>query len=201
MKLKKYMKSVVHRKICLLVAMVSCSLIFARNSNDTLFPQNSLRLEIGGKSLLGPGVTFERAWRNKNKTKHPRAFNSVDATIGYAGYIFIIAGVGTNRNWYLGDRRKWRMSCGISVAALICPDPTPKEIREYYDSLESFGGEYINPIEPWLFGNISCRYTFKRMFAQASFTPVLYYDRAYNEGFISWPWGGLSVGIRLNSKA
>jgi hypothetical protein len=188
-----------YNTICLTLAMLMCSPLAAQGA-DPVLPQNSLRVEIAGKTILGVGFTFEHAWRNENKKRHPRAFNSVDATVGYAGYIFIITGVGINRNWYLGMRKKWIVSCGTTFAALICPDPTPKQMREYYDNAQIYSREYINPVEPWLLGNISCRYTFRRAFIQGSFTPVLFYDRAYNTGFNYGPLGGVSVGFNLKTR-
>jgi hypothetical protein len=175
--------------------MLMCSLLIARETDPEL-PQNSLRLEVGGKSL-GIGFTFERAWRNQNKTKHPLAFNSAEVNVGYAGSGFIITSAGINRNRYAGIKRSWVISCGLAGALRISTNPTPKEMRDYYDSTQIYSGQYINPIEPLLLGNVSCRYTFNRIFLQASFVPVLYYDRAYNRGFLFWPWGGLSVGINL----
>lgn len=188
-----------NRKICFLLATLVTTAALA-GSDDTLLPRNSLRLEIAGKSLAGAGFTFERAWRNENQAKHPRAFNSAEMTVGYAGYIFGIISVGVNRNWHLGVKRKWTLGCDLAVAALICPDPTSKAMRNYYDSAQIYSGEYINPVEPWLSGNVSCRYTFGRMFAQAAFTPVIAYDRAYNRGFFGGPWGGLSVGMQFRKK-
>jgi hypothetical protein len=185
-----------NKGICFLLAMLMCSALFAR-SNDPVFPQNSLRVEIGGKAILGAGITFERAWRNQNKTKYPRAFNSVDANVSYMYPDYIVTSVGINQNWYVGARKKWTISCGIALAGLICLDPTPKEVRAYYDSIQFYGGNYTNPIEPWLLGNVSCRYTFHKLFVQASVLPILYYDRAYNRGLGYGTWSGASVGINL----
>jgi hypothetical protein len=185
-------------KICLLFAVLTCTILSARST--PVLPQNSLRFEILGKSLWGAGFVFEKAWRNPTKTKHPRAFSSIDASIGYALIDYIVTGIGINRNWYLGGRKKWIMNCGISGAALICLNPTPKATRELYERTQFYGGWYVNPIEPWLLGHVSWRYTFRRTFVQASIMPLLHYDRAYNRGFILWPWAGASVGINLKSK-
>jgi hypothetical protein len=178
--------------------MLSSTAVFAGNGNDTLWPKHSLRLEIAGKALVGVGITYEFAWRNPKKTKHPRAFNSLEINASYPLIEEMITSAAINRNWYLGAKRKWTMTCGIGAAAMICFSPTPKELRQYYDEHPEYGrGRYVYPVEPWLLGNISCRYRFNRMFVQGSITPFLYYDRAYNYTFVGGPWAGVSVGIRL----
>jgi hypothetical protein len=168
----------------------------ARAQDHATLPFNSLRLEFAGKTVGGLGFTFEHAWQ-KQSTKHVRAFNSVEATVGYMGYVFMVASIGGNRNWYLGQRKRWTFNCGLAVGARICPDPTSKEIREYYDSTGIYSGEYLTPLQPWFFGNISCRYRFRRMFVQASFVPVLFYEKASRAGWTYGPWGGVSVGLRF----
>lgn len=188
-----------HMKASLWVILVLSSVVCTAKRNDTLM-QNSFRLEIAGKSLYGAGITFERGWRNEMNGKHSSAFNSIDVNAGYAGYKFIVTSIGINRNWYLSNDRKLFMGCGVAVALLICPDPTPKSLREFYDSINFYGDEYINPVEPWILGNIYMRYNFKRLFVQAGFLPQLFYDRAYNTGIHFGPWGGLSIGVNLKSK-
>lgn len=168
----------------------------ARAQDHATLPFNSLRLEFAGKAFGLIGLTFEHAWQKQN-AKHPRAFNSVEANISYVGFEFMMTSVGANRNWHLGERKKWTVNCGFAVGSRICLRPTPKAKREYYDSTGIYSGEYLTPLQLWLFGNVSCRYTFRRVFVQASFVPVLFYEKASRAGWTYGPWGGVSVGLRF----
>ncbi|MCX6310508.1 MAG: hypothetical protein NT084_02620 [Bacteroidetes bacterium] len=169
---------------------------FTKNSGDTLLTHNSIQLDIGG-TVMGIGISYEKALTKKNLYIHPKAFNSVDMTLSYGGYSYILTGIGFNRNWVATKSKRFYLNVGLNADALISLDPTPKALRQYYDSIHFYGGEYINPIEPYLFGNFGLKFFIHRFFIRANFTPLLFYDRVYKHRFYVVPWGGISFGLNF----
>jgi hypothetical protein len=166
------------------------------NSDDTLYPRNSIRVDVGGKALGGIGFAFERNLKKRHPEKHPRAFTSIEAGISYPIFYesALFSGIGINRNWFLGRRNKWVLNTGIYAGTLIAFNPTPKAIRQMYKDTKFYGGHIVPPVEPWIVGEIGIRYLLERWLFKISFTPVLYYN-SLTERFYTGPWAGASWGF------
>lgn len=190
------------RQFCFLICMLISVAGLSKNGHDTLLPKNSIRIDIAGTSFGGIGVVFEKNLAKKKPEKYQRAFTSVEVGISYpilVDYSYLMSGIGIRRNW-ISKNNRMIFYAGMYGCALICFDPTPKELRNYYDSIQFYGGNYVNPIEPLLFGELGMKYSFKRIYLSAIFTPILRYDRAYNTGLYAYPWGGIGIGFVLNKK-
>jgi len=171
---------------------------FSKNSGDTLLPKNSVRMDIAGKAFGGIGFVYERNLRKKYPEKYPRAYTSFETGISYPFVLedpYLMPGIGINRNWSLSHTNRIYLIAGLYGCALISLNPTPKAIREMYDSTHFYGGRYVNPVEPYLFGDIGIKIFFHHFFTKICFTPVLRYDRIIEDRFYVFPWGGVSIGI------
>ncbi len=171
---------------------------FSRNTGDTLLPRNSLCIGVAGRFVEGIGFNYEFILAKKKLNNYPKVFTSLEANLGYAGYIFVISGIGISRNWSLMKNHRMYFNVGVIGSGLIALPPTPKYIREMYKNTSNIPVEVLHPIEPWLFGNFGMRYFFHRYFIQLSFTPFLFYDRVYKHRFYESPWGEISFGINFN---
>lgn len=183
----------------MILALFLPTAMFARGGGDSLHTKNSLQFDVFGKAFVA-GFTYERNLNKAHPEKHARAFWSLNVSAAWPGYDDFLAGVGVNRNWFLTISRKLILSSGLTVAGLVNLHPTPKALRDYWDSIQYYGGNYVNPVEPWLIGDIAMKYIFKRMFVRTNFVAFLSYDRISDSGFHILPWGGISIGIFLNNK-
>lgn len=190
-------------KKLIVACVLICSSCFSQNAEDTLWSKNSIRFDVLGKTIGGVGIAFERNLEKRRPGKHPRAFTSIEGCIDYPvlfGYDYFMPGFGVRRNWSSRNKRMIFYT-GISAGAFICFSPTPKHVRNYYDSTHFYGGWYVNPVEPLLLGDAGMKYLFDHFYIAVSFTPVLGYDRAYDTGLYVYPWGGISFGFRFKKSS
>jgi hypothetical protein len=179
--------------------MLICNCCFSQNAEDTLWSKNSMRFDVAGKALAGIGVVFERNLAKKHPEKHSRAFTSVEAGISYQFFLEdprLFPGIGINRNWILGRNGKIILNAGVYGGPMISLDPTPKSVRQMYKDMNFYGGWVINPVEPWLIGDLGVKYMFERWFIKIGFTPLLVYNPFFRR-FTAGPWAGISFGFRL----
>lgn len=189
------------RRICFLVFMLMGVVGFSMDVSDSLWLRNSIRIDVGGTSFA-IGFNFEGIIKANKKEKKHSAFTSWQAGINYPvlfDYTYAMPGIGIRRNW-LSRKGKVVLYSGVYGGALICFKPTPKAVRNFYDSTQFYGGNYVNPIEALLFGEVGIKFSFPNSYLSVGFTPVFGYDRAYNKGFFAYPWGGIGMGFFLNKK-
>lgn len=187
------------KNFCLVVVMFFCAVRVNCSEKDTLRTNSLLQLDVLGKAYV-VGLTYERIPNHKFAKLPEIPFWSLNVSAGWPGYDYVLFGAGANRNWPITKNTKLILSSGLSMAALISLNPTPKALRDYWDSIHYTGGNYVNPVEPWLMWDIAVKHLFKRMFIRANFVTILRYDRISDSGFHVMPWGGVSIGIYLNNK-
>ncbi|CAN5852465.1 hypothetical protein BH11BAC7_BH11BAC7_23250 [soil metagenome] len=172
---------------------------FSKDAGDSLWSRNSIRVDVGGKALLGIGITFERSLIKKDPEKHSRAFTSVEAGMSF-NFVYtasVMPGLGINRNWYLFKNRLFIADAGIYIATKISFNPSPKEIRDMYKGWNSIPENIDYPVEPCLFGQLGVRMIKGRWFFNVSLTPLLYYHRIYAHKIDVIPWAGISAGFKI----
>lgn len=175
---------------------------FSKDSGDTLLPRNSIHISLSELSL-GVGVNYEKVIVPKKGLELHKAYNSFQAGINYSfllDYGDIMPYVGIYRNWFLNKKNRISFYSGINGCALICLDPTPKSIRNYYDSIHFYGGHYVNPIEPLLIGDVGIKFVRNKFYLNVGIVSVFGYDRAYDSGFYVYPWAGIGIGFYLKGE-
>ncbi len=185
-------------RIWLVVFMLMSVAGFSKDREDTLWSRNSIRIDLFGKAFGGVGFVYERVLIKKHPGKRPNAFTSIEAGISYPyiPYEYVAPSVGINRNWSVGRKRRIILNAGISAVALISFKPTPKATRDFYKETNFYGGNFVSPIEPWLFGDFGIKLMLKRWFYKISFTPFIYHFSLTNKIY-GYPWGGVSFGFKL----
>lgn len=173
--------------------------LWSRNTRDTVWLRNSIRFDLAGKTFGGIGFVFERDLKKKHPEKHVRAFTSVEAGIGllYFYNINIMPGLGASRNWYLFKRKRFIADAGFYMAVKINPDPTKKEIRDYYKGWSRIPGHIEYPFIPYLVGDFGIKMLLGQWFVKLSLNPMIYYEQQYAQRLSAIPWAGISFGFRL----
>lgn len=196
--------------ICLVKMMLLPALSLAGKASDSMFSGKfpvhdttvipkvrTIGLSLLGNSLVGPGFTYDQSFLNKEKgyfywrgiLSNPIFLDQYIAPLAGAGYCRAIT---KNKQLFLG--------AGINAGIWIALYPTPRALRDYWDSIGFYGGYYVNPIEFVLTPELSAGYMNTRWFAKVQYTPFIPYIRVGKNEFEFYHWAGLTVGFRLKNK-
>lgn len=184
------------------IIAVLCGLIITANvasARDTLaIPAvRTLGLTVYGTALIGPGIAYDHSFANKQKGY---AYWRAELSFPFLWEPGLFPCLGSGYCRSISKNKKFFVGVGLNVGTLIAFKPTPKTLRDYWDSIDFYGGNYVYPVELFVIPELNMSYIAKRWFIRLELTPLLVYDRVGEDRIRVVPWAGVTIGLRIGKK-
>jgi hypothetical protein len=182
--------------IVVLLCLVTAAKNSARAQGDQKIPHvRTLGLALLGTAIFGAGVSYDHSFaRSENGYAYGRVGVSLPA-VNWSE-LYPLAGVGYCHA--VAKSKKFFAGAGLNAGFLIDFHPTPKALREHWDSIGFYGGNYVYPVMLILMPELSVGYLKERWFCKLQFTPFLPYEKYGRNEFSFFPWGGVTAGLRFS---
>lgn len=197
--MRKRFRSAIAKAILFCCCLMAGGVAYAQVDTTVPVRVKTIGLSLIGTTWGGVGLTYEQSFSRYLYSDSVKSYAYWRGAVGYpdlyGGALFPSLGAGYCHA--ISHNRKYFVGAGLNVGVQIAFNPTPKELRDYWDSIGFYGGNYIYPTELFIIPEISLGYLGKRWFLKVQFTPLMPYERWGRNEFRFVPWGGISTGIRL----
>lgn len=199
--MRKPLSSAIAKAVLLCCCCVAGNTVSAQQDTIACVPVRTIGVSLIGTTFSGAGLTYEQSFACNINPDSVRNYAYWRGALGlpdlrYVNYLFPSIGAGYCRA--ISKNRKYFVGAGLNAGLLIAFDPTPKELRDYWDSIEFYGGNYINPVELYVIPELNFTYLGKHWFFRPQFTPLFIYERVGKQNIRVVPWGGVTIGYRFN---
>lgn len=191
--MKKRVSIAFAKAMLLCCCLTAGSVMFGQKDDTTRLRVRTLGVSLLGTAFYGAGITYEQSFAESE-----RSYWYWRGSISYMIFdqsLFPIVGAGYCRA--VSKSKKYFVGAGLNAGAFIALDPTPKELRNYWDSTGFYGGNYVYPVTWIIVPELSIGYMGKRWFSKLQFTPIIPYEKFGRNEFNFFPWGGVTAGFRF----
>jgi hypothetical protein len=196
--MKKRVPITVAKAILLCCLLTAGSAASGKDVDSTRLRVRTLGVSFLGTAFVGVGITYDHSFAASDKGYW--YCRGAFGCIIYGQDLFPLVGAGYCRS--ISKNKKFFVGAGVNVGALISLNPTPKALRDYWDSTGFYGGNYVYPVSWFIMPELSMGYMGKHWFSKLQFTPLVPYEKYGRNEFTFYPtWGGITVGIRFNKTA
>lgn len=167
--------------------------MFGQTNDTTLLRVRTIGVSVMGTAFAGAGITYDHSLIQSEKD-YWYCRGAISCMI-YDLDLFPLVGTGYCRS--ISKSKKFYAGAGLNIGALIARNPTPKALRDYWDSIGFYGGNYVYPVTWIIVPELSIGYMGKRWFSKLQFTPMVPYEKFGRNEFNFFPWGGVTAGFRF----
>jgi hypothetical protein len=185
------------RTITLMFAMIIASKTAVAKTSEVIPPIRTIGLTLLGTALLGPGITYDHSFANRERG-YAYWRGGVSFQYIWEPGLFPSVGVGYSRS--ISKSKKYFIGAGFNAGGLIAFKPTPKYLRDYWDSIEFYGGNYVYPVELIMMPELNFSYIAERWYLRLELLTLLVYDRVGQDQIRVVPWAGVTSGFRIGRK-